>query len=235
MARSKILRKMISLSLTLAGALAIYGVIQFIVLRSQNSVTQVKPVDTLVVLGAGVWPGEQPSPVLRDRLARAAALYREGVAKKIIVSGGVGRYPPAEAEVSRRVLVEAGVLPDDIILEATSTSTAEQARLIKSIAAHEGFHSIALVTSFYHERRAAHLFQQAGFTQIEDARCIHERFQDLNFWVARESAVLSLVFWWQWAIPGAIVWALTLLIPRVRRRRGRVVLPAGRASSLPAG
>ena len=219
MARSKIMRSAISLFLILAGALLIYGAIQFIVLRSQNSVTRVKPVDALVVLGAAVWPGEQPSPVLRDRLARAAVLYHDGIARKIIVSGGVGRYPPAEAEVSRRVLVQAGVAPDDIIMEATSTSTAEQARLIKGIADREGFHSIALVTSFYHERRAAHLFSQTGFTQIEDARCTHERFQDLNYWVARESTVLSLVFWWQWALPALIVWSIGLIL---RRRQHRV-------------
>src|SRR5262245_24154870 len=153
-------RELVKLVALTGAALAVFGLYQFFSLRAQNSVTEVKPVDCLVVLGAAVWPGEQPSFVLRDRLARAAELYHAGVAPKIIVSGGVGTYPPAEAEVSRRFLVAAGVPNDAIIMEAASTSTAEQAQLIKRIADREGFRSIALVTSFYHVKRATYLFHQ---------------------------------------------------------------------------
>ncbi|MEO6390871.1 MAG: YdcF family protein [Pyrinomonadaceae bacterium] len=210
------LRAVLTIAVTLGTTLFVFGAYQFISLRSQNTATQVAPADCLVVLGASVWANEQPSNVLRDRIARAADLYHEGVAKKIIVTGGVGRFPPAEAEVERRGLVAAGVPHDAIIMETESTSTADQARMIKTIADREGFHSIALVTSFYHEKRAMHLFRQAGLTQIEDARCRHTQFVDLNYWVARESVALSVVFWWQWAMPGLVVGVLLLLVQRRR-------------------
>jgi uncharacterized SAM-binding protein YcdF (DUF218 family) len=204
---------------SLGGALVLYVVYQFFDLRSQNHITNVAHADCLVILGAAVWPGGQPSPVLRDRLARAAELYHEGVARKIICSGGVGKYPPAEAEIEKQFLLKAGVAEQDIIMEATSSSTAEQAMLIKQICDREGFKSIALVTSFYHEKRATFLFRGAGFTNIEDARCAHERFQDLDFWLARESLALAIVYYWWWGAIGTGIGLLALKYQSIRRRK----------------
>lgn len=201
-------------------ALALYLSYQFVSLRSQNYVTSVPRSDCLVVLGAAVWPGGRPSYVLGDRLARAAELYREGVADKIIVTGGVGDHPPAEAVVSKEFLVAAGVAGEDVIMEAASTSTAEQAVMIKEICDREGFRSIALVTSFFHERRAAQLFARAGFTEIADARCTHGRFIDLNYRVAREAAILALMNWWQWAAAGLAAGLVFLGFRGIRRRAG---------------
>lgn len=199
--------------------LILYVVYQFISLRSQNNLSVVPPSDCMVILGAAVWPGGEPSPTLRDRISRAAVLYDQGIADKIICSGGVGKYPPAEAEVCRQFLMQAGVPETAIIMELTSTSTSEQAELIKEICDREGFKSIALVTSFYHEKRATQLFKGAGFTEIADARCTHERFEDLNFWVAREALALAAVNWWQWGAMGLGVGALALWYQSTRRRR----------------
>ncbi|MDX6694180.1 MAG: hypothetical protein QOF02_1783 [Blastocatellia bacterium] len=206
---------------SLGVTLVLYVVYQFFDLRSQNSLTNVARADCLVILGAGVWPGGQPSPVLRDRIARAAELYHQGVAGKIICSGGVGKYPPAEAEVEKQFLLKAGVAAEDIIMEANSASTAEQAMRIKEICDREGFKSIALVTSFYHEKRATFLFRGAGFTNIEDARCVHERFQDLDYWLAREALALAIVYYWYWGAIGTIVGLLALKYQSVRQRKER--------------
>lgn len=200
-------------------ALIVYAAYQFVDLRTSNSTTAVAPTDCLVVLGAAVWPGGQPSRVLRDRLKRAAELYHQGVASKIICAGGVGTFPPAEAAVGKQFLMEAGVPERDIIMESTSTSTAEQAELIKKICDREGFQSIALVTSFFHEKRAIKLFRRAGFTDIQDARCIHESFEDLNYWVARDALALTLMNWWHWAIIGLSAGTLFLIYQSTRRRK----------------
>lgn len=210
-------RKLKPLAVSVSAALVIYLSYQFVTLRSQNYVTAVPRSDCLVVLGAAVWPGGQPSHVLRDRLKRAAELYHEGAADKIICTGGVGRHPPAEALVGKQFLVKAGVPEEDIIMESASTSTAEQAELIKGISDREGFRKIALVTSFYHQKRAAQLFRRAGFTDIADARCTHERFVDLNYWVARESAILAVMNWWHWAATGLGIGLLFLAYRRTRR------------------
>ncbi|HKC63097.1 MAG TPA: YdcF family protein [Pyrinomonadaceae bacterium] len=188
--------------LSLAATLLVYVAYQFISLRSQNNLTTVPRSDCIVILGAAVWPGGQPSFVLRDRIARAAELYQERIADKIICSGGLGKYPPEEAEVEKQLLMKAGVPEEAIIMELASTSTSEQAKLIKEICDREGFRSIALVTSFYHEKRATQLFRNVGFKNIADARCTHERFEDLNFWVGREALALAVLNWWQWVVTG---------------------------------
>ena len=50
----------------------------------------IEDIDCILVLGAGVW-GENPSPMLEDRLLRAIELYKNGVSSKIIMSGDHGR------------------------------------------------------------------------------------------------------------------------------------------------
>jgi uncharacterized SAM-binding protein YcdF (DUF218 family) len=210
------------LTVSIVAALIIYIVYQFVSLRSQNYLTNVGHTDCIVILGAAVWPGGVPSLVLRDRISRAAELYHEGVADKIICSGGVGTYPPAEAVVEKQFLIKAGVAENDIIMEASSTSTSEQAVLIKEICDREEFKSIALVTSFYHERRANQLFESAGFTNIADARCTHERFEDLNFWVAREALALALMNWWRWGVLGLGTGILVLVYQSVRHRERKL-------------
>lgn len=211
--------------LSLVITLLLYILYQFFDLRLQNSITNVPRADCIVVLGAAVWPGNVPSPVLRDRILRAAELYRQGVADRIICSGGVGKYPPSEAEVCKELLMKNGVAETAIVMEATSSSTSEQAERIKEICDREGLRSIALVTSFFHEKRAALLFRKAGLTNISDARCTHERFEDLDFWVAREALALAIMSWWQWAAAGLCVGVFILLYRSVRL--GRKVKYAG--------
>jgi uncharacterized SAM-binding protein YcdF (DUF218 family) len=202
-------------------AVIINLVYQFISLRTGNHLTTVGRADVIVILGAAVWPGGQPSLVLRDRTLRAAELYHLGIAPKIICTGGVGTYPPAEAEVEKQLLLQAGVPENAIILETASTSTREQARAIKTMGDQQGFHSIALVTSFYHERRATQFFHAAGLTDLQDARCMHTQFVDINYWVARESLYLTLVNFWQWGLAGLGLGAL-ILVWQARRRRRKV-------------
>jgi uncharacterized SAM-binding protein YcdF (DUF218 family) len=115
--------------------------------------------------------------------------------------------------------MKAGVPEQAIIMELASTSTSAQAKLIKEISDREGFKSIALVTSFYHEKRATQLFRNAGFESIADARCTHERFEDLNFWVGREALALALLNWWQWAVAGLAIGVLASWYQSIRRKR----------------
>ena len=75
--------------------------------------------DVIVVLGAAVWPGGQPSPALQCRVLHAVDLLQRGYALHLLVTGGVGQYPPAEAEVMTFAVSQGGSLtltlrrPDD--------------------------------------------------------------------------------------------------------------------------
>src|SRR5919202_4116394 len=83
--------------------------------------------DVIVVLGAAVWPGGQPSPALRRRVLHAVDLLQRGHALHLLVTGGVGKYAPAEAEVMQRVAVAHGVPPPRVLCEDQATSTFESA------------------------------------------------------------------------------------------------------------
>ena len=65
--------------------------------------------DAIVVLGAAVWPGGQPSPALQRRVMHAVDLLQQGYAAYLLVTGGVGKYPPTEAEVMQRLAVAHGI------------------------------------------------------------------------------------------------------------------------------
>ena len=68
-----------------------------------------RPADVVVVFGAQVHDDGHASTSLRDRMTTAVELYKEGLVKRVIVSGGVGDSGFNEALVMRDMAVEAGV------------------------------------------------------------------------------------------------------------------------------
>ncbi|MGE3270340.1 MAG: YdcF family protein, partial [Chloroflexota bacterium] len=92
------------------------------------------PADAIVVLGAAVWPGERPSPALARRIERGIELWQAGLAPILAPTGGVGQYPPSEAEVMADVARASGVPDDALMLETQATSTAESAERIRDLA-----------------------------------------------------------------------------------------------------
>lgn len=120
------------------------------------------PADVILVLGASVWPDERPSPILLSRIQAGVALYRQGYAPRIIVSGGLGPQPPSEAEVMRRVAVTMGVPPEDIFVEDQSHSTLANIRNSARIMAANGWRSAILVSDPYHMFRACRIAADEG-------------------------------------------------------------------------
>lgn len=120
------------------------------------------PADVILVLGASVWADERPSPILLSRIQAGVALYQQGYAPRIIVSGGLGKLPPSEAEAMRRVAVGMGVPPEDILMEDQSHSTLDNIRNSAQIMAAHGWRSVLVVTDPYHEFRACRIAADAG-------------------------------------------------------------------------
>src|SRR5580765_8082614 len=84
-----------------------------------------RPSSAIVVLGAAQYVG-RPSPVLRARLDHAIALWRRGLAPRIIFTGGFGeRDTTSEAAVGQRYALRQGVPPKNILIENSGRSTAE--------------------------------------------------------------------------------------------------------------
>jgi uncharacterized SAM-binding protein YcdF (DUF218 family) len=121
-----------------------------------------RPADAIVVLGSAVLPGERPSPSLARRIGRGIELWQAGLAPVLVPSGGVGRFPPSEAEVMARVARAGGVPDSALVLERAATSTSESAEHVRVLAESHGWQRLILVSEPYHLRRASLLFRSEG-------------------------------------------------------------------------
>ncbi len=99
--------------------------------------------EVIVLLGGGL--GERPE--------RAAELFKEHDAPRIIVSG------LGDCEINRRSLLKAGVPDGAIQLEGRSRTTKENAQFTIQMLRAEGVKSAIIVTSWYHSRRALKTFE----------------------------------------------------------------------------
>jgi uncharacterized SAM-binding protein YcdF (DUF218 family) len=130
---------------------------------------------TVVVLGAGNYSvqsrGRSINQVSWDgalRLLEAARLYALLDRPTIIVSGGVTQREKgagSEADAMRTAIIGLGVAPDDVVVEAESKTTADEARILGRKHALVG-PPIVLVTSPTHMSRALSVFRAAGFDAI---------------------------------------------------------------------
>jgi uncharacterized SAM-binding protein YcdF (DUF218 family) len=129
---------------------------RFLIVRSEPSVA-----DAIVVLSG--------SPVYAERLRHAASLYHEGRARTILLTddGLAGRWSralqrnPRSIERGREMLLGAGLRPDHVILlPARVHSTHDEALAVQSYARAQRLHSLLIVTSPYHARRALWVFSR---------------------------------------------------------------------------
>src|SRR5450759_80416 len=110
--------------------------------------------DAAMVLGAAAW-GKKPSPVYRERIKEAIALYESGRVHYLVFTGGtpVAGYP-AEGSVGREFAIEHGVPATAILVETTSRTTWQNLANAKELIKSAGIDSVLLVSDPLHMRRA---------------------------------------------------------------------------------
>ena len=118
--------------------------------------------DVIVVLGAAVWSRGRPSPTLDRRLRRGLELFHAGMADRLLFTGGLGRHPPAEAEVMRRIAIEAGIDSSKIFVETASRNTLENAINSAQIMSDREWRTALLVSDRLHLPRAMLAFRSVG-------------------------------------------------------------------------
>lgn len=146
--------------------------------------------DVIIILGAAVWPDEQPSIALRERLDVALEVWEKGLATHIICSGGIGTYPPSEAEVMARWLMDRGVPEEAIILEVQARNTQENMLLSKGIMEERGWERAIVVSHGFHIRRSLLMAKEAGLQEVSAApvQIIPGR---IVWYLLRETAALA--------------------------------------------
>ncbi len=128
----------------------------------QSTVDEAQPADIILVLGAAEYRGK-PSPVLRARLDHALALYKRGLAPRILTTGGAGGDPVyTEGDVGRSYLVSRGVPSEAIVVDAEGASTAYSTAASAEIMRRMGLKSCIVVSDGYHIFRAKRMLQVSG-------------------------------------------------------------------------
>lgn len=127
------------------------------------------PCEVIIVLGAAVWPDAQPSPALRRRLEHAVHAWQTGRGERLLVTGGLGKYPPAEAHLMRQLALDAGIPTHRILTEDTATSTFQSALRCTHILQQHGWSTALIVTDRYHLPRTILLFRSLGIRALGSA------------------------------------------------------------------
>lgn len=133
--------------------------------------------DAIVVLGGGLRPALPPRRSVEvaeggDRLLTGVRLLRSGKAKTLVTSGAqisftAGDPAPPEALSAKQLAQELGIPGPQILTNATSKTTAEEAQDIGQLAQQRGWKQVLLVTSAFHMPRSLATFRQrSGLTVI---------------------------------------------------------------------
>lgn len=118
--------------------------------------------DAALVLGAAAWD-KRPSPVFRERINHALYLYRIGIVKKLMFTGGTPKSGfMTEAAVARRYALKKGVSAEDIVYENQSRDTYQNLLNGKQLADDNNIDSIIIVSDPYHMARASLMAEDLG-------------------------------------------------------------------------
>src|SRR2546426_12712041 len=138
--------------------------------------------DALIVLG--------DDNFYADRSTRGAQLFREGKAPVIVASGRRLRPNAGVGELMEHDLIERGVPRDKIVrFSHDGDSTLEEAQSLVRIVKERKWHSVIVVTSNFHTRRARYIFQRV-FPQGVEVRVASARdgdFDPEHWWKERKS------------------------------------------------
>jgi len=149
-----------------------------------------------IVYGAGLYRDGSPTPVLRDRVATAAALYFEGRVEKILMSGDNRFEYYNEPGAMKEYAVQLGVPSDAIVLDFVGRRTYDTCYRAKAIF---GLDEAVLVTQRFHLPRAIFTCNSLGLhaTGVEADRRTYLRRSQFS-WLVREVFATSVALWEVW-------------------------------------
>lgn len=131
-------------------------------IRRQSNVDEARPADVILVLGAAEYRG-RPSPILEARLNHALFLFLQGLAPRIITTGGKGGDPMfTEGEVGRAYLSRHGIPSEAIIVESEGETTVYSTAAAAEIMRRMNLHSCIVVSDGYHIYRVKRMLEFQG-------------------------------------------------------------------------
>jgi uncharacterized SAM-binding protein YcdF (DUF218 family) len=131
-------------------------------IQQVSLIDEAQPADAIMVLGAAEYRGK-PSPVLEARLNHALFLYLQGLAPRVITTGGAGGDPVfTEGSVGRNYLTSHGVPPEAVVVEREGESTAQSVAAVVEIMRRMNLQSAIVVSDGYHIFRVKKMLESSG-------------------------------------------------------------------------
>ena len=155
----------VCLALAVLGAAAVFGVDAWVRGSTESAILApeetalLEGVDCIIVLGCQVKDDGRLSHMLEDRVKRGVALYHDGAAPKLLMSGDHGQEDYDEVAAMKRYAVENGVPVADVFMDHAGFSTYETMYRAKAIF---GAEKVLIVTQRYHLYRALYIARQLG-------------------------------------------------------------------------
>ena len=148
--------------LVLAGFM--YVILNIVQVWSVGRSDSRKEVDAIVVMGVAQYDG-RPSPQLQARLDHVLTLWKEGVAKLVVTTGGNqpgDRF--SEARASADYLIAGGIPESSISMEDVGSTTLQSLQGVADILKSRGLAAVEIVTDPYHALRSQLIAQDLGLT-----------------------------------------------------------------------
>ena len=125
-----------------------------------------------------------------DRATRASELFRQKLAPIVVASGRRLRPSAGLAELMDHDLVERGVPKDRIVrFPHDADNTREEAEALRALVVERNWHSVIVVTSNFHTRRARYIFQHIlpPSVEVRVASARDGGFEVERWWENRKS------------------------------------------------
>ena len=160
----------------------------------EGDLADLKDVDCILVLGAGVW-GDRPSPMLEDRLLEGIKLYKNNVSPKIMMTGDHGTKEYDEVNVMKAFAIENGVPSGDIFMDHAGFSTYESIYRARDVFAAK---KIIIVTQEYHLYRALYIANELGIeaygVPADPRQYVGALYRELREILARNKDFIQCIF-----------------------------------------
>jgi uncharacterized SAM-binding protein YcdF (DUF218 family) len=145
-----------------AGCLGLFAAFPLALMVFFGNTDYRRPADAVVVFGARAYKDGRLSDALEDRVRTACELYRAGLAKRLLLSGGPGDGAVHETEAMRRYALQHGVRAEDIFTDTNGLNTEATVRNTVPLFRQWHVSRVLAVSHFYHLPRIKLAYQRAG-------------------------------------------------------------------------
>lgn len=161
---------------------------KYIVFPPETSTTTVA-----LVFGAGLNDDGTLGDLLFDRVAAAAALYKDGKVSLLMMTGDDGRVRQNEVKAMKEAAVDLGVPEEDVIIDPHGYRTYESCFRSSKV---YGLRKVIAVSQAFHLPRVIYMCRNMGIDTVGVASDFRE-YKNKTFFTGMREVAARFKGWWQ--------------------------------------